>query len=122
MRIESKSWLRALAATAESPQVKLDRRRHDRLDRDTPRIEQLMPGRTARGRGPQHGMGREEGGEHHDVAEQKNPKAVSHDDALGSWAAFTVAGRIVAPGAAIVGTAPTTVVAELIRIDRRCGS
>jgi hypothetical protein len=85
------SWLRVLAATAESPQVKLERRRHEVS------ITMLRGSNRSCPEGPpavalQHRVRREERGEHHDVAEQKNPEPIPDDDALGSRTAFTVPG------------------------------
>ena len=106
------SWLRVLAATAESPQVKLETRgtrspsrcSADRTDRAR---------RTAGRRGLQHRMGRKESGEHDDVAEQKDPEAIADDDPLGSRAAFAVAGRMIAPPCRPMGAEPN-------RCDRAC--
>jgi hypothetical protein len=53
-----------------------------RLDRGIAQVEQLMPARAARRLPDQHRVGREEGGEHDDIAERKNPEAVTDDDAL----------------------------------------
>src|SRR5258708_23808122 len=53
-----------------------------RLDPGIAQVEQLPPARPA-GRLPdQYRVGREEGGEHDDVAKQENPEAVTDDDAL----------------------------------------
>src|SRR5271156_2861554 len=74
------------------------------------KIEQLRSARPAGGRVDQHRVGREESGEHDDVAEQENPKAVAHDDAFGWHAASYPRGRrpavgnsVVAPGRGLEG-------------------
>ena len=53
-----------------------------RLDRDVPQVEQLAAARSACRVADQHRVGREEGREHDDVAEQEDPEAVADDDAL----------------------------------------
>ena len=72
------------------PQVKLDSSRHAVSSADIAQIEQIPPARAARGRIHQHRVGREERGEHDDVAEQEDPEAVANDDALGQQSALAV--------------------------------
>src|SRR2546421_1446923 len=63
------------------------------LDRDVAQVEQLAPARSARRLAEQHGVGREERGKHHHVAEDEDPEAVAGDDALGRGTGMRYAGR-----------------------------
>jgi hypothetical protein len=54
------------------PQVKLDASRHA--------VSMFRAGRPTRGLADQNGVGRKEGGEHDDVAEQEDPEAVADHD------------------------------------------
>src|SRR6185295_7980823 len=54
-----------------------------RLHRCGPQIEQLRTGWTACSRLGEHGVGRKQRREHHDVAQQEDPEAKACDDSLG---------------------------------------
>ena len=82
MRSGTSSRLRTSAAMLAKPQVKLDSSRKAVSDRDVLEIEQLRAVRAAGGLPRQHRIGREEAGEHHDVAEQEDPEAVAGHDPL----------------------------------------
>ena len=81
-----------------------------RLDRDRLQVEELERPGAAGGRVRQHRVGRVEGREHHEVAEQEDPEAVGGDDALRRRAAVAV-GRL---RRACAGPAP--------RVRRPCTS
>ena len=70
------------------PHVETGGKQEGGLECDPRRIEQVMPRRATGSRRLQHGMRREEGGEHDDVAEQEYPKSISNDDALGGGSPF----------------------------------
>ena len=79
----NQALLRTSAAMLARPQVKLDASRHAGLDRDIAQVEQLVRRSVRPPSARQHRIGREEGREHDDVAEQEDPEAVAGDDALG---------------------------------------
>ena len=58
------------------------------FDAGVAKIEQFGAGGAARGLADQHGVGRKEGGEHHDVAEQEDPEAEADHDPLRRRAAI----------------------------------
>ena len=66
------------------PQVKLENSRHIVSSSDVAAVEQLQPVGPAGGVVGQHGIGREQGREHHDVAQQEQPEAEAGDDSIGA--------------------------------------
>ena len=74
--------LRASAAMLARPQVKLDSSRNAVSIATLLQVEQLAPLGPPAVCPEQHRIGREEGREHHDVAEQENPEAEAGHDAL----------------------------------------
>ncbi len=64
------------------------------LQGDAVQVEQVTPRRPARRLAREHAVGREERGEHHDVAEQEDPEPVGDDDAFRRRPAFAVTGRL----------------------------
>ncbi len=80
------------------------------LQRHPRHLDDLPRRRPAGRRAPQHGVGREEAGEHDDVAEQEDPEAVADDDPLAGRAGLAVAG-------ALGGTlASVAAMAEAVRV------
>src|SRR6516164_10153574 len=82
--------------------LRTDRQRHhparvagdkktSRLDCNADLIEQLVTGRTARGRMHEYRVSRKQRREHHDVAQQENPEAESDHDSF--WGRSSLAGK-----------------------------
>src|ERR1700736_5709123 len=85
-----------------------------RLEPDVAQVEHLPAGRSPCRVAGQHRVGGEEGGEHDDVAQQENPKAVAGDDALRYQPAFRVPLRVLA-----IRRLP--VVSEVMRVIEAAG-
>src|SRR5262249_59384205 len=91
--------------------------KHRGWRQDAAPVDQAAPGSPARRGRLQHGMRGEEGREHHDVAEYKDPEAVADDHALGGRAAFAAPGCIdVSPASA--GAHPVTAAPDPVWIAR----
>ena len=87
------------------PQVKLESSRQAVSIATIVEVKQLLPARPAGRLSGQHRVGREERGEHDDVAEQEDPEAVADDDALVDRSAAGVRGQRVPRRARHVGDA-----------------